>query len=107
MKIGVVLSTNEPEIAWNAFRFGVASLKVGHGVCVFLINKGVEVEDIRDEEHNVKEQIGLFIANKGKTLAGGACMKKRWRAGTAVCPASTMNDLVKLVEESDKILTFG
>jgi len=42
MKIGIVLSTNEPEAAWNSFRFGVTSLKAGHEVKVFLMNKGLK-----------------------------------------------------------------
>ncbi|MDO8339416.1 MAG: hypothetical protein Q7T16_02050 [Candidatus Burarchaeum sp.] len=41
MKIGIVIGTNEPEVVWNAFRFGNVSLKAGHEVKVFLLNKGV------------------------------------------------------------------
>lgn len=59
MKIGIVISTNEAEVVWNAFRFGNTSLKANHEVKVFLINKGVEIEDISDERHNVKEQADL------------------------------------------------
>ena len=55
MKIGTVISTNESEAVWNAFRFSAISLK----------------------------------------------------AGSDVCPISTMQDLLKLVEESDKFLIFG
>ena len=50
MKFGIVIGTNEPEVAWNAFRFGNTSLKANHEVKVFLINKGVEIEDIKDEK---------------------------------------------------------
>lgn len=35
MKFGIVISTNEPEVVWNAFRFGVTSLKADHEVKVF------------------------------------------------------------------------
>ena len=41
MKIGLVISTNEPEVVWNAFRFGNTSLKANHEVKVFLIKIGV------------------------------------------------------------------
>ncbi len=47
MKIGIVLSTAEPEVAWNAFRFGVTALSSKHEVKVFLMNKGVEIGDIK------------------------------------------------------------
>jgi uncharacterized protein involved in oxidation of intracellular sulfur len=107
MKIGIVISTNEPEVVWNAFRFGNVSLKANHEAKVFLINKGVEVEDIKSDKFNVREQIDSFIGNKGQILACGTCLKARQKEGTNVCPISTMNDLLKLVEESDKILTFG
>lgn len=107
MKFGIVISTNEPEIVWNAFRFGVTALKANHEVKVFLINKGVEVEDIKDEKYNPQEQVNSFVENKGQILACGTCLKNRQMNGSAICPVSTMKDLLKLVEESDKILTFG
>ena len=107
MKIGLIISTNEAEVVWNAFRFGNMSLKANHKVKVFLINKGVEIEDIKDEKYNVEEQIDLFIKNKGQILACGTCLKSRQKEGSNVCPISTMKDLLRLVEESDRILTFG
>ncbi len=107
MKFGIVIGTNEPEVVWNAFRFGNTSLKANHEVRVFLINKGVEVEDIKDEKYNAKEQIDSFIESKGQIMACETCLKLRQKEGSNVCPISTMKDLLKLVEESDKILTFG
>ncbi len=107
MKIGIVIGTNEAEVVWNAFRFGNISLKANHNVKIFLINKGVEIEDIKDEKYNVKEQADLFIENKGEILACGTCLKSREKEDSKVCPISTMKDLLKLVEDSDKVLTFG
>ncbi len=107
MKIGIVIGTNEAEVVWNAFRFGNISLKANHEVKVFLINKGVEIEDIKDEKYNVKEQTDIFIESKGQILACGTCLKSRQKEGSNVCPISTMKDLLKLLEESDKVLTFG
>ena len=77
MKIGIVIGTNEPEVVWNAFRFGNTSLKGNHEVKVFLINKGVEIEDISDEKYNVEEQADLFIESKGQILACETCLKSR------------------------------
>ena len=107
MNIGIVIGTNEAEVVWNAFRFGNASLKANHETKIFLINNGVEIEDIKDEKYDVKEQTDLFIGNKGQILACGTCLKSRQEEGSNVCPVSTMKDLLQLVEESDKILTFG
>jgi len=106
LKLGIVLSTNEPEIVWNSFRFGNTSLKAKHIVTVFLMNKGVEVDNIKNKKYNIKEQINMFIKNKGKILACGTCPNLRHKK-SSICPASTMEELLKIVEESDKILTFG
>lgn len=107
MKIGIVIGTNEAEVVWNAFRFGNVSLNAGHGVSVFLMNQGVEVEDIGDDKFNVGEQISQFMAGKGQILACGTCLKAREKGASNVCPVSTMKDLLKMVEESEKLLTFG
>jgi uncharacterized protein involved in oxidation of intracellular sulfur len=107
MRIGIVISTNDAEEVWNAFRLGNVALKENHTVKVFLVNRGVELEDIKSEKFDLKRQINSFMVNKGEILACGTCLKTRQKEETAVCPISTMNDLLKLVEESDKILTFG
>ena len=107
MKIGIVISTNDAEIVWNAFRLGNVALKNNHEVKAFLVSKGVEAEDISNEKFNVKEQIDSFVGSKGRILACGTCLRMRQKEGTEVCPISSMMDLLKLVEESDKILTFG
>lgn len=107
LKVGIILSTIEAEKVWNAFRFGNTALKSEHDVKVFLMNEGVEVEEIQSEKYNVQEQMQVFAQNKGKILACGTCLKSRQKEGTDICPISTMQDLLKMVEESDKILTFG
>ncbi|MGD6853026.1 MAG: DsrE family protein [Candidatus Bathyarchaeia archaeon] len=107
MKIGIVIGTNDPEVIWNALRLGNAALKENHSVKVFLINKGVEAECIKDEKFNVAEQLRSFIESKGELLACGTCLKARQKESSEVCPISTMKDLLRLVGESDKLLTFG
>jgi uncharacterized protein involved in oxidation of intracellular sulfur len=61
MKLGIVISTNEAEEVWNAFRLGNVALNENHTVKVFLVNKGVEAEDIKSEKFNVTEQLHSFI----------------------------------------------
>jgi uncharacterized protein involved in oxidation of intracellular sulfur len=107
LKIGIVVSTNDPEEVWNAFRFGNVALKENHAVRVFLVNKGVEAEDIRSQTFDVKEQLRSFLENKGELLACGTCMKARQEEATDFCPIATMKDLLEIVEWSDKLLTFG
>ncbi len=107
MKIGVVLSSNDPEEVWNAFRFAVVALKENHDVKVFLVNKGVEAEDIRSERFPVKEQLQSFLDNNGELLACGTCMKNRQKEESNFCPIATMKDMLEIVTWSDKLLTFG
>jgi uncharacterized protein involved in oxidation of intracellular sulfur len=107
MKIGIVVSTNEPEEVWNAFRFENVALKENHAVKVFLINKSVEAECIKDEKFNVTEQLRSFVESKGEILACGSCLKVRQKEGSEVCPISTMKDLLRFVEGSDRLLAFG
>ena len=107
MKIGIILSTNEPEEVWNAFRFANVALNKQHGVRVFLVNKGVEAEDIKSERFPVKEQLQTFLENKGELLACGTCMKNRQKQESNFCPIATMDDMLEIVGWSDKLVTFG
>src|SRR3989337_4094788 len=93
LKIGIVISTNDPEAVWNAFRFGDVALKAGHSVKVFWVNKGVEAEDIKSDKFPVREQIDAFLEGKGELLACGTCMKARLKESSAYCPIATMKDL--------------
>jgi uncharacterized protein involved in oxidation of intracellular sulfur len=106
-RIGIVLSTNNPEEVWNTFRFANVALKASHAVRVFLVNKGVEAEDIKNERFPVAEELRSFVDNKGELLACGTCMKARLKEGDELCPIATMKDLLDIVEWSEKLLTFG
>ncbi len=106
MKIGIILSTNEPEV-WNVFRFANIALNKQQVVRVFLVNKGVEAEDIKSERFPVKEQLQTFLENKGELLACGTCMKYRQKQESNFCPIATMDDMLEIVEWSDKLVTFG
>lgn len=106
MKLGVIIETNEPEKAWNGVRFCNAALKKGNSVRLFLMSAGVEIERIRDGRYDVVAQLEDFSVNGGKVLACGTCMKSRDQTESDVCPMSTMNDCVELVEWADKVVTF-
>ena len=107
MKIGIVLSTNDPEEVWNTFRFGNVALENGNSVRVFLVNKGVEAEDIKSATFPVKEQLQAFLDKKGELLACGTCMKNRQKEESNFCPIATMKDMLDIVEWAEKLMTFG
>ncbi len=106
MRVGIVLYSNDPETAWNAFRFGVFSLAQGDEVRIFLLGKGVESMSLEDEKFNVKEQMDLFLENGGKLIACGVCLEVRNSREDATCPVGSMNDLYELTSWADRILTF-
>jgi sulfur relay (sulfurtransferase) complex TusBCD TusD component (DsrE family) len=106
MKIGIIIETNEPEKAWNAVRFANTSLKRQHSVKIFLMSAGVEIESIAHSTYNAKEQIDTFVKNGGAVFACGTCIKSRNQSETDVCPISTMDDCLDVVEWADKVVTF-
>jgi len=106
MKLAIILNSNDPETAWNALRLGNTALGAGHEVSIFLMGSGVEIEDIKSEKFNVAEVLGNFIKSKGELLACGTCLKVRQQE-SGVCPVSTMPQLVQLIANSDKVVTFG
>jgi uncharacterized protein involved in oxidation of intracellular sulfur len=107
MKIGLVVSTNEPELAWNAFRYGVKALENKQSVKVFLLGRGVECKDIDDSKFDAVRMMKEFVKKGGVILACGTCLKVRKKGGSKLCPISTMQDLVDLTVGSDRVLTFG
>jgi|SRR3990167_5614779 len=108
MKLGIVLQSNKPEHAWNTFRLGVTALKTNHQVEIFLINEGSELETIPDSKNfDISAKVAEFKNLKGEIYACGTCLKVRGKEESGVCPISTMSDLLKMVESSDKVLVFG
>jgi uncharacterized protein involved in oxidation of intracellular sulfur len=102
-----ILYIPEPETVWNAFRLGVVALDEKHSVKLFLLGKGVECENIKNEKYDVQKMINSFKKRSGVLLACGTCLKVRGEEESAICPISTMTDLLKLIEESDRVVTLG
>jgi len=108
MKLGIILQSNKPEHVWNTFRLAITALKAGHSVKISLMNEGVEVEDISDtEQFDISKRIQEFKDLKGVLVACETCLKIRSKSESKVCPITTMTDLVKMIDESDKVLVFG
>lgn len=107
MKLAIILQSNNPEHAWNALRLGITALKSEHAVGVFLLSEGSELEMISDTEHfDIAAKIAEFKAGRGEIFACGTCLRMRSQYESAICPVSTMGDLLKMIEFSDKVVTF-
>ena len=108
MKIGIILQSNKAEHVWNTFRFGITSLEAKHKVAVFLMNEGSELDAIPDSKNfDISKKMAKYKELGGEIYACGTCLKLRGKTGSNICPVSTMADLLKMVEESDKVLVFG
>ena len=108
MKLGMILQSNKQEHIWNTFRLGITSLKAGHKVEIFLMSEGSELDTIPDtKDFDISKKVSEFKELKGEIYACGSCLKVRGKEGSSVCPVSTMSDLLKMVESSDKVLVFG
>ncbi|MBI2185432.1 MAG: DsrE family protein [Thaumarchaeota archaeon] len=107
MKIGIVLNTSDPETAWNTLRFGVTSLMNEHEVRLFLLGRGVEIEEVNNGSFDVAKQMQRYLKAGGKILACGTCLKVRKKSEMKICPVSSMQELLEIVERSDKVLTFS
>ena len=72
------------------------------------MNEGSELDIISDSENfDISVKVAEFKELKGEIYACGTCLKVRGKGESKVCPVSTMSDLLKMVESSDKVLVFG
>lgn len=106
MKLGVILNTKDPETVWNALRLSNEALSGGNETSVFLLGSGVEIENIKDETFDVDGVLARFLQKGGSLLACGTCFKLR-ELEAGVCLVSTMSQLVEMIFDTDKIVTFG
>jgi uncharacterized protein involved in oxidation of intracellular sulfur len=106
MKLGMVLSSNDPETAFNALRLANFSLAQGDQVTLFLLGKGVDLDQIGNDEFEVRGQAESLLKAGGRIAACGTCLRLRAKEESEVCPLSTMKDLYDLLRQSDRIVTF-
>lgn len=106
MKLGIVISSNDAETVWNAFRLGNFALAKGDDVRVFLLGKGVECEGLDTEHFAVSAAMQEIVTRGGRIDACGTCLKLRNSGASEVCSLSTMQDLYELTRDSDRVLTF-
>ncbi len=108
MKIGILISTGDPETLWNAFRFANLCLNtdVTNEVTIFLNSKAVAYESADSEKFNIKELVKAFVLAEGKLMACGKCLGFRGLQENKVCHKGSQKDLYEMVTTSDKIVCF-
>lgn len=104
--IGIVIYSNDVETVWNAIRFANYSKKQGDTVNIFLLGKGVELENLVAADKNIKEQTDSFLDNGGTILGCGTCLTSRNNNEPQICKFSSLKDLYELVRKNKIVMTF-
>jgi len=104
--IGIVIYSNDVETVWNAMRLANYSKNQGDTVNIFLLAKGVEVDNLVKENSDLKEQVDTFLEMGGSILGCGTCLSSRKNNEPQVCKFSSMADLYQLVRKNSIVLTF-
>ena len=107
MKLAIILSTNNAEKNWNAFRLGNLALKNGNNVSIFLIGEGVEYAQNSSGKFDINKQVQKFLQSTNATIiACGTCMAIRKQGSSKECPEGGIEDLYRIITDNDKVITF-
>lgn len=111
MKVAVIISSNDAETVWNAFRLANTSLGYDDEVSLFLLGKGVECVEIDSIKYDIKEQIEIFEEFGGTMIGCGVCCESRIDTMPLLkeeltCEMGSMQNLYALIKDADKVLTF-
>lgn len=104
--IGMVIYSNDIETVWNAFRLANYSKNQGDHVQVFLLGKGVEVDNLVKENEDLKEQVDAFLESGGIIQGCGTCLVSRKNNEPQVCTFSSLADLYAVIRGNKIVLTF-
>ncbi|GAB1453201.1 hypothetical protein MASR2M47_32570 [Draconibacterium sp.] len=104
--IGIVIYSSDVETVWNAVRFANFSKNQGDTVSIFLLGKGVELDNLVTTDNDIKEQADAFLAGGGTILGCGTCLQSRNMDEPQVCKFSTMKDLYEIVRKNKIVMTF-
>jgi len=104
--IGIIVYSNDPETVWNALRIANYSKNEGDTVSIFLLGKGVELDNMIKTDIDIKKQTDTYLNDGGIILGCGTCLKSRNNKKPQVCKFSSMKDLYQLIRKNKIVLTF-
>lgn len=103
--IGIVIYSNDAETVFNALRFANFSKNQGDTVIIFLLGKGVELDNLVKKDTAIQNQTNTFL-DGGTILGCGTCLKSRNNLRPQFCKFSSMGDLYSLVRKNRIVMTF-
>lgn len=104
--MGIVIYSNDVETVWNGLRFANYSKNQGDSVSIFLLGKGVELENLVKSDSTIKEQSDKFLDSGGTIMGCGTCLQSRNNKEPQVCKFSSMKDLYELAHRNKIVMTF-
>ncbi|OFX33773.1 MAG: sulfur reduction protein DsrE [Bacteroidetes bacterium GWF2_42_66] len=104
--MGMVIYSNDTETVWNALRLANYSKNQGDTVSIFLLGKGVELDNMVKTDTDMKQQTDKFLENGGVILGCGTCLQSRKNNEPEVCKYSSLADLYDLIRKNKIVLTF-
>lgn len=104
--LGLVIYSDDTETVWNALRLANFSKNQGDTVNIFLLGKGVELENLIKESKDIDEQVELFLKDGSSIMGCGTCLKSRNNNEPQTCKLSSLKDLYELIRKNNIVLTF-
>ena len=104
--LGLVIYSDDTETVWNAMRLANYSKNQGDTVNIFLLGKGVELENLIKSSTDIDDQVQLFLDGGGSILGCGTCLKSRKNDEPQICKLSSLKDLYELIRGNAIVLTF-
>jgi uncharacterized protein involved in oxidation of intracellular sulfur len=68
MHLGLILSSNDPDILWNALRFANFSLEKGEDVTILLNSHAVDYHKVDSPQYKLEELFKTFALSEGRIL---------------------------------------
>ncbi len=68
MNMGIIVSTKDPEILWNTFRFANLCLNNGDDVTLFLNAHAVTYHEVDSPKYKLEELLKSFALSDGVLL---------------------------------------
>ena len=67
-KIGIIISSNEPNTCWVAIRYAIFHLVEHKDVNIYFVDLGLKYKDISDEKYNTVSLVDFFTKRGGQVF---------------------------------------
>lgn len=104
--LGIVIYSDDAETVWNALRLAIYAQSQGDTVVVFLLGKGLDGYQKKEENFDIVGLREQYFQNGGQTIACGTCAKQRGTEEVPLCTISSIRDFYMIIKRSKKTISF-